>query len=286
MTAAGRAYGFAEVSNKQDAAVRWAINAALLIAGCAAAYTLLAYIILPTLWTHYEHQPGLAGRPMTTSTAQGIPGDPLNVSLVGSEAEVVSALERAGWKPADAITLKSSARIAESVLLHRPDPDAPVSNLFYERRRQDLAFEKPEGGSADKRHHVRLWRVLEKGAEGRPVWLGAVTFDKGVGVSHYTGQITHHISPDIDAERDDLIFDLNEAGVLMTIYQVTGCGPTLIGRNGEGDRYVTDGEITVGVLRPGAASGPAPPDLLPSATAIGIKNSAMDALKSVVIGEE
>ena len=30
-----------------------------------------------------------------------------------------------------------------------------------------------------------------------------------------------------------------------TIYQVTGIGPTLIGRNGGGDRYYTDGEIKI-----------------------------------------
>jgi len=266
--------------------VRWAINAALLIAGCAAAYALLAYIILPALWTHHERQPGLANHPMTTATAQGIPGDPLNVALVGTEHEVAAALERGGWKPAAPITLKSSAKIAESVLLHRPDPNAPVSNLLYEGRRQDLAFEKPVGASADKRHHVRFWRVLERGAEGRHVWLGAATFDRGVGLSHYTGQITHHISPDIDAERDDLISDLNGAGVLETIYQVTGCGPTLFGRNGEGDSYVTDGEMTVGVLRPGATPGTAPPDVLPSSSAVDLKNTAMSAIKPLVIGEE
>ena len=66
-----------------------------------------------------------------------------------------------------------------------------------------LAFEKPDGRSADKRHHVRLWLVLEKGTDGRPLWLGSVTFDRGgVGLSHDTGQVTHHIGPDIDAERD------------------------------------------------------------------------------------
>ncbi len=73
---------------------------------------------------------------------------------------------------------------------------------------------------------------------------------------------------------------------MLTIYQVTGCGPTLFGRNGEGDRYVTDGEMTVGVLRPGAVAGTAPPDILPSTTAVDIKNTAVSAIKSVVLGEE
>ena len=123
---------------------------------------------------------------------------------------------------------------------------------LYDGRQQDLAFEKPVGGSADERHHVRLWMTLEKGAEQRPVWLASATFDRGVGISRYTGQITHHIAPNIDAERDLVIAELSRAGVLMQIYQVSGIGPTINGRNGEGDRYFTDGEITVGVIRPQA----------------------------------
>jgi hypothetical protein len=38
-----------------------------------AVYILLAYIVLPLLWTHHEHQKGLAGLDMVTRTAQGIP---------------------------------------------------------------------------------------------------------------------------------------------------------------------------------------------------------------------
>src|SRR5205807_6567861 len=37
-----------------------------------AVYILLAYIALPLLWTHHEHQKGLADLPMVTRTAQGI----------------------------------------------------------------------------------------------------------------------------------------------------------------------------------------------------------------------
>jgi len=125
----------------------------------------LAYTILPFIWLHHERQPGLAGRTMVTRTQSGIAGDPLNVGLVGSREEVVCAMSAAGWSPADAITLKTSVEIVGSVLLDRPYRSAPVSPLIYDGRREDLAFEKEEGGSALRRHHVRFWRVLEKGAE-------------------------------------------------------------------------------------------------------------------------
>jgi hypothetical protein len=250
---------------------RTALTALILIG----LYLLAAYAVLPFLWTHHEHEPGLAGRPMVTVTADGIPGDPLNVGLVGTEGEAIRALAAAGWYPADAVTLKTSIEIAGSVIFDRPYRDAPVSALFYDGRKQDFAFEKPVGNSADRRNHVRFWRTLERGREGRPVFLGSATFDRGAGISHYTGQITHHIGADIDAERDLLIGELAAAAMLTEIYQVTGIGLTLFGRNGGGDPYYTDGEITVGVLTAEAKPTGLPPAVLPNPPLVTVKNALM-----------
>lgn len=241
-------------------------------------YGALAYVLLPFAWTHYEHQRGLSGQAMQTRTAQGIPGDPINVGLVGTKDDVACAMRAAGWSPADPRTLLSSIEIADSVLLDRPYPDAPVSPLFYQGRREDLAFEKAAGRSAQRRHHVRFWQVLDAGAEGRPVWLGAATFDQSVGISHYTGEITHHIAPAVDDERDLLTGDLATANIVAAIYEVSGIGPTLNGRNGGGDRFFTDGEITISVLSPQCAETAAPPAQLPSPPLAQIKNSIWRAL--------
>jgi LssY C-terminus len=227
---------------------RFLIRTTKVMVVLVASWLLAAYVILPALWRHFEHQPGLEDAPKASLTAQGIPGDPLNVGLIGSEESLIHAMLGSGWKPADPITLKSSARIASSVLLNKPYADAPVSNLFVFGRKQDLAFEKADGRSARHRHHVRFWRSDELGRGGVPFWIGAVTFDRSVGLSHRTGQITHHIGPDIDAERDGLIAGLRSGGWLSQLFQVTGVGATLVGRNGGGDRYDTDGELTVGVL--------------------------------------
>ena len=235
-------------------------------------YAALAYLALPALWTHYEHQKDLAGLPMVTHTAQGIPGDPINVGLVGDEKDVLCAMQAAGWFPADPVTFRSSIEIAGSVLLDRPYRDAPVSKLVYLGRREDLAFEKPDGNSADHRHHVRFWKVLDQGEEARPVWLGAVTFDRSVGVSHYTGAITHHIGADIDAERKLLAADLEAAGLADAKYQVTGIGPTMDGRNGGGDPYYTDGEVWILRLVVACARRQGPATIIPSPSATEIKD--------------
>ena len=246
--------------------------------GVVLAYTVLAYLALPALWSHHEHQRGLADLPMVTRTAQGIPGDPINVGLIGDKREVLCAMQAAGWYPADPVTLRSSLEIAGSVLLDRPYRQAPVSPLFYLGRREDLAFEKPVGDSADRRHHVRFWKVLEEGQEKRPVWLGDATFDRGVGVSHYTGAVTHHISPDIDAERSLLAADLDAARMVDAKYQVTGVGVTLTGRNGGGDPYYTDGEVWVFRLVADCQKRKGPMEIVPSPVATEIKDQIWHAI--------
>ena len=256
--------------------------AAGILVGLLIIYLLAAYVVLPRLWSHYEHEPGLRGRPMVTLTSDGIPGDPLNVGLVGTREEAIRALAAAGWYPADAVTLRSSIEIAGSVIFDRPYRDAPVSPLFYQGRRQDFAFEKPVGDSADRRNHARFWHVLETGRLGRDIWLGSATFDRGAGLSHDTGEITHHIAPDIDAERDLLIADLASAGTLSETYHVTGIGPTLSGRNGGGDPYFTDGDITIGVINAGAAAYPSPPKMLPDPAPVTAKNAVWAALKRLL----
>jgi hypothetical protein len=133
-------------------------------------------------------------------------------------------MKAAGWVQADGLTLLSSIKMARSVTLQNKYESAPVSALFYQGRKQDLAFEKLRGNDARPRHHVRFWKVFDVGAEDRPVWLGATTFDHGVGFSHLTGQVTHHISADIDSERNFLVHDLKETMRLSVLYQVSGTG--------------------------------------------------------------
>ena len=208
-------------------------------------YVATAYEFVPSIWRVAEHRhPGISGNTTRTVTSAGIPGDPLNVAFVGSEQALHDKMLKAGWFPADPITLRSSLRIAKDSVLHKPYPDAPVSDLFVYGRRQDVAFEQAEGGDPSKRHHVRFWLADTQDDAGRPLWIGAATYDAGVGVSHTTGQITHHIAAEVDKERDKLIADLQQTGSLI-IQWIDSFQPIHEGRNGGGDRFVTDGKLGV-----------------------------------------
>src|SRR5580700_12023836 len=221
-----------------------AVVAAFLV--LLAIWLLTAYLLAPVWWkVHLSRHPALTNGPRITRTGAGIPGDPLNLSLIGDENDLVSAMLAAGWDPADPITLKSSLRIAESTIFHRPYIDAPVSNLMLFGRKEDLAFEKPVGNDARQRHHVRFWQVAAQSDSGKPYWLGAITFDHSVGFSHTTGQITHHIAPDVDTERDGLIADLQRASKVSVIDWENNFQDPPQGRNGGGDFWRTDGRLPV-----------------------------------------
>jgi hypothetical protein len=215
------------------------------------AYGAIAYVVAPAAWSRYEARGASHEALGTTYTAERIPGDPLNVELVGTRAQVIAAMCAAGWTQADPITVRSGLRDAGSILLDRAYPAAPVSTHYLWDRPQDLAFEQVVGRSARRRHHVRLWRAPAGASDGRPVWIGAATYDRSVGLSHFTGELMHHIDALVDTEREKLLSDLSRAGRLETVERVCRFRRAGRGVNGGGDAYQTDGALLVGRLRRG-----------------------------------
>lgn len=181
-------------------------------------------------------------------TSDGHPGDPLNVALIGTKEQVETIMKAAKWYSAAALGLRSDLAIATDSVLSRPDDEAPVSNLYLFGRKEDLAFEQPVGDNPRQRHHVRFWKIDGADVDGRPVWIGSASYDERVGLSHTTGQITHHIAPDVDKERDHVFADLKHTGGLEDDYSVDDFHTEREGRNGGGDRWFTDGALDVGFI--------------------------------------
>lgn len=218
----------------------------LLVAGVgmtAALYFALAYEFVPSVWRFVERRhPAFDETGSRSFTAAGIPGDPFNLAFVGSEDELQRLMAAVNWAPADAITFKSSLRITIASVSHRSYADAPVSNLYVNGKKQDLAFEQAAAGDPRQRHHVRFWKMTQLDLLDRPLWIGAATFDTSVGLSHTTGQVTHHIDPNIDAERDKLVADAAQIDGVR-IRWVDAFQEAREGRNGSGDRFFTDGRL-------------------------------------------
>jgi len=227
---------------------RWPIilsTSAILAVG----YFLFAYVIMPSGWVAYaDHHPALDSAPGITLTGDKHPGDPINVALIGSVDDVRRIMLAARWFPADALGIRSDLKIEADTVLERPYDDAPVSELFLFGRKEDLAFEQPVGDDPRQRHHVRFWKSTKVDAKGRPLWFGSATYDKRVGLSHTTGQITHHIAADVDAERDHLLANLQATGELSNTRFIAEFHKVRTGHNGGGDLWETDGRLGVGTI--------------------------------------
>ena len=218
-------------------------------------WAVTAYLLIPLLWKRYARRhPEFDANPRLTQTGDHHPGDPLNVALIGTEAELRGIMKAAKWYSAAALGLKSDVKIAVDTVLSRPDVDAPVSNLFLFGRREDLAFEQPVGNNPRHRHHVRFWKTGTLDQNGRPEWIGSAVYDKRVGLSRTTGQITHVTAPDVDTERDYLFECLEQTGDLTDHYAVDGFHQHHEGHNGGGDPWRTDGALYVGVIKAGPAA--------------------------------
>ena len=221
-----------------------ALAAALMI---LPSYAVLAYVVLPASRTQIQKRLPREGTSISY-TAEGIPADPLNITLVGSREDVVAAMRAAGWVAADRISFRSGWKDANSVLFNSSYPSAPVSTHYFRNRPQDLAFEQQVGPSPRRRHHVRLWRVNDPSSPGRGLWIGAATYDATLGVSRFTGEVMHHIDPEVDRERERLLGDLSAGGAVESVYWAENFQPAGQGRNGGGDPWFTDGKLAAGVI--------------------------------------
>lgn len=211
-------------------------------------WAIIAYLALPRVHSvltsiyvpHY-----FIGR---TRTGDGLLGDPVNLALDGSAAQIHEVMTRAGWVLADPIDLRSTWRIIWGSVTRRSYPEAPVSSLYLFERKQDFAYQQEVEGNPAQRHHVRFWRcpdgwLLPGGA--RVGWLAAGTYDRSVGLSLFTLQITHKIDADIDIERNFIVDSVLYANPNAKVRTLRGFSTGYHSRNGGGDLITTDGDLPV-----------------------------------------
>jgi LssY C-terminus len=211
-------------------------------------WVLLTYLLLPRLHRVLTrvYVPGyFIGR---ARTSDGLLGDPINLALRGQEAQVHAAMTRAGWIRADDLSVTSGMRILTSTLSRRSYTEAPVSPLNLFDRQQDFAYQQEVAGSPSKRHHVRFWRCPESWMlpGGYAVdWLAAGTYDKSVGLSLFTLQVTHKIEENTDIERDYIVETVKAATPEVEVEVIKNFSTGYHSRNGGGDLIITDGDLPI-----------------------------------------
>lgn len=246
------------------------------IAVLLAIWLFMAYVTLPRLHrilTSMYVPNYFIGR---TRTSDGLLGDPVNVALMGEEPQVHRAMRKAGWTQADEITAASAWRTAISTLAGRSYDEAPVSPLFLFGRRQDFAYQQEVDGNPGKRHHVRFWRCPDGWLlpGGRRVdWLAAGTYDRALGLSLFTLQITHKIDENTDIERDHIVETLSRANSRVSVEVLEDFSSGYHSRNGGGDSIITDGDLPVIDVREVRAE---PGEVLPERPALILDSTGHD----------
>jgi hypothetical protein len=229
----------------------------------AVTYGLAAYVILPRVIRLGLKVLQRGKVPSFCMTGDGLPGDPINITLIGDMTQLRSAFKAAGWSEADPLGLRSSWGMVKAFVLNSPYPTAPFSTLFLFGRGQDIGFQKAIDNSPRKRHHVRFWASKLDGGEhelatpefwlntDRPppeaqvLWVGAGTKDTGISLTRLSFQITHATDSDTNAERDFIVEELRQHGVIgeVTLHRA---GQHL--RPKPVNHYITDGEVAAAAL--------------------------------------
>lgn len=223
-------------------------------------YALAAYLLIPAAIRLIRIIYPPTHLPLYCVTPDGFASDPLNIGVICTRRELITAMQKAGWYLADPKSGRYAVRYILSIVFGWRYDNAPVSKMYLFGRKQDLAFEIPiEGG----RHHVRFWATtFQDGPEltvrsihwhhrssriqaDDLLWVGAASLDVGLAPIRHNFQITHMIHPDTNRERELIVRKLRKAGLVANTRDLKLGEPyRLINRAWRGHLH-TDGIMTI-----------------------------------------
>ncbi len=179
----------------------------------------------------------------TTSEDGESMGDPLNLVIIGNSNHLFPPFVRREWHSTEDNYLGSIWKTINSFLFGKHYRYSPVSSLYYNGRKQDIALQKARG-SIHQRNHLRLWLTPFR-YQNKDVWIGQISRDIGVRFTTHTPTFTtHKIDADIDETRTAFVEDMLFSQGLKMIGFVGGVGLSTHEKpnhNLTGDPYFTDG---------------------------------------------
>jgi hypothetical protein len=180
----------------------------------------------------------IAGRPM----------EPINVILVGTDGNLLTSFEQAGWEPTDPITIRTAWRMLVAMVGNRPYGRAPGTPTFWQGRPNERGFERPTlSDSARERHHLHLWDTPIL-VSATPVWVATAHLDKVAVAFAGIPLPIHGIDPAVDREREALRGDFLRTRCVDQAYEAMVTEP-MMGQNALGNPFFTDGKALVVFLK-------------------------------------
>lgn len=184
--------------------------------------------------------------PTYSESILGLSQEPISlVILARDDASLIGAFSTAGWHQAESPSLATLSRAAFAVWFDYEYDTAPITPSFWRGRPHDFGF---QAETADKslrnRHHARFWRSGFRMPDGQLIYVGTASLDEGL-----KWGLTHHINPNIDAERDFLASSLQSAGPVAAESRFQVVAPVM-GQNLTGDAFFTDGKAILIAIIP------------------------------------
>jgi hypothetical protein len=207
--------------------------------------------------------------PLYCVTPDGFASDPINIGIIGTREQIISAMKQAGWAMPDKKNICSLFRVLDAMIHRRAYPNTPFSQLYLFGRKQDLGFALPIGERSSNRHHVRFWACHFEGPkefhehvrfwgrfhkplsvdDRRQLWVGAASKDIGLIPIRHNAQITHMIDPNTDAERDIIVDTLRASHNVEHTSTVKVGAPYELRNRTVGGFLRSDGKMRICILK-------------------------------------
>jgi hypothetical protein len=210
------------------------------------------YVSAPKNQEFDKSEQGLLDRqalsvPERTTTPKGLDTDVVNLAFIGSQEQLNSSFEAAGWKPSDARSVRNVFREIHAFLFLRNYPNSPMSEQFLEGQTVDSTWQRGLD-SISRRDHLRIWSSPDLW-RGQPVWLSASTRDVGATLSLRRRRFIHIVDPDIDEERERVVRDLTLSGCVEAVHYAPRPAMPKTVENATGHELRTDGAMAIVKLK-------------------------------------
>jgi len=131
-------------------------------------------------------------------------------------------------------------KLFKAGVLRQQYSQAPMTPSFWNSEVHNFGFEEAtSANNVRERHHARFWKTNYINKDGKRMYVGTASLDKGL-----KWGVTHKIDPDIDSEREFLYNGLIGTGRIIDSKKIKFVKPNL-GQNFSGDFFFTDGELYI-----------------------------------------
>jgi len=179
--------------------------------------------------------------PRYTETLTGKSQEPISFIITSRDDDTIkNAFSQAGWLLGDQINPASLKKLGKTAIFNQAYTAAPMTPSFWNKEVHTFGWEKSTGAdTVRQRHHTRFWKTNFITTAGDHIYLGTASLDTGI-----KWFITHQISPDIDTERELILTDLTNTGLIKNVEKIKLVDP-ILGQNFSGDQFFTDGQAYI-----------------------------------------